>query len=208
MNKTLFSFLSHLGYKGFFFNSWKFWFDTWYICLFGHLEQLLVFFSNNWEPAFAALAVVFKFATCGDRLRPFLSFIVSQDVIRFLSSWRLNVKEKNPFSWSFTHLRNRDSAMSSGLASLKPHSGGYRDWDSSHGGSAQRNDVGSLSLGPTTCRRAQKGPVKCGLGGSRRRLARHDPGHRTWLLGHLCFIYLQMLNQFRINVRNSDELGG
>ncbi|GAA6095909.1 receptor-type tyrosine-protein phosphatase F-like, partial [Tachysurus ichikawai] len=48
-------------------------------------------------------------------------------------------------------------------------------------GSARRSDVGPISRGPTTCRRNRKGPVHCGLDGSRRQGPRR-PNPRTWNL--------------------------
>uniref|UniRef100_A0A3B3BLN8 Reverse transcriptase domain-containing protein n=2 Tax=Oryzias melastigma TaxID=30732 RepID=A0A3B3BLN8_ORYME len=88
----------------------------------------------------------------------------------------------------------KDSATSPGLASPGPHPGarpgvGARrrapgGRGSSHGprsGPTRRSDVGSLPSGPTTCRGALKGPVHCGLGGSRRRVPRR-PKPRSWNL--------------------------
>ncbi|GAA6108396.1 receptor-type tyrosine-protein phosphatase F-like, partial [Tachysurus ichikawai] len=53
-------------------------------------------------------------------------------------------------------------------------------------GSAQKSDMGSISCGPTTCRRNRKGPVQCGLGGSQRRGPRLGSGtqllERGWTL--------------------------
>uniref|UniRef100_A0AAQ6IFT4 Endonuclease/exonuclease/phosphatase domain-containing protein n=1 Tax=Anabas testudineus TaxID=64144 RepID=A0AAQ6IFT4_ANATE len=72
------------------------------------------------------------------------------------------------------------SDTSPGLASPGPHPGarpgvGARrrapgGWDLSHGtrpGAARRSDVGPPSRRPTTRRKAHKGSVQCGLGGSR-----------------------------------------